>query len=106
MATNPRPWGWGNSNRRQRLPKDWHVRVARVKERSLGVCEERLPSGKRCGRKGTDVDHKVPGDNHDLSNLQLLCGFHHDLKTKAEAAAARAKFLPKRRPSERHPFDF
>lgn len=106
MATNKRDWGWYNSNRRSRLPKDWAVRVARVKERALGVCEATLPSGKRCGRKGTDTDHIVAGDNHALANLQLLCGFHHDLKTQGEARAAKAKFMPKRRPVEGHPSDF
>lgn len=106
MPTNKKDWGWYNSNRRQRLPKDWASRVARVKERAAGVCEANLPSGKRCGRQGRDVDHKIRNDNHDLSNLQLLCGFHHDLKTQGEARAARQRFMPKRRPVEGHPSDF
>lgn len=107
MPTNKRSWGWYNSNRRQRLPQNWTSEIVpEVKRRAMGICEWILPSGIRCPRKGRDVDHKINNDDHSYDNLQLLCPFHHDLKTKAEAAAGRAKFLPKRRPTEGHPSDF
>jgi 5-methylcytosine-specific restriction protein A len=98
--------GWDSSDRSTRLPADWPARRSKVIERAAGVCEQTLPSGKRCGRKGVEVDHKVAGDNHALWNLQFLCKFHHDLKTQGEARAARQRYKPKRRPDEGHPSDF
>lgn len=92
---------WETSDRRLRLPPDWPQRVAEVWKRDRGQCTWRLPSGARCPRKGADVDHRVPGDNHDLRNLQLLCRHHHDKKTQREAFAGRRK--TKKRPEERHP---
>lgn len=42
-------------------------------------------------------------DNHDLSNLQLLCRHHHDKKTQREAWAGRGRRKMKNRPEEPHP---
>lgn len=97
--------GWQNSDRRSRLPKDWDKRREAVKQRAGGRCEQELPSGARCPRAGNECDHKIPGDNHDLSNLQWLCKHHHDQKTRAEAAAAyrRPKRPSCKRPEETHP---
>ena len=95
---------WETSDRRAQLPPDWHRRVAQVKERDGGRCTWRLPSGKRCPRAGTDVDHRKPGDDHSLRNLQLLCSHHHDKKTQREAWAGRKKKAPKaRKRADRHP---
>lgn len=95
---------WEGSDRRSRLPADWPRRVAKVKVRDGGRCTWRLPSGARCPRPGTDVDHRVPGDNHDLSNLQLLCEHHHDKKTQYEAwAGKRKKRQGRQKRVERHP---
>lgn len=94
---------WETSDRRDRLPPDWHKRVAKVKERDGGRCTWKLRSGKRCPRRGTDVDHRVSGDNHELSNLQLLCEDHHKRKTQWEAQAGRGKRKPPPRREERHP---
>lgn len=95
---------WETSDRRERLPADWPKRVARVKERDGNRCTWKLPSGVRCPRVGTDVDHRVPGDNHDLRNLQLLCRHHHDKKTQREAWAGRKKKAPKKQKrADRHP---
>lgn len=98
---------WETSDRRLRLPPDWPERVKKVWARDKGRCTWRLPSGKRCPRRGADVDHRVNNDNHDLSNLQLLCGHHHDKKTQREAYAGRQKRKPHRpkRP-DRHPGRF
>ncbi|MFH9735087.1 HNH endonuclease signature motif containing protein [Streptomyces sp. NPDC017260] len=82
---------WETSNRRERLPANWERLRARAIRRAGGRCEGALlDTGQRCEAKGTDVDHITPGDNHDLSNLQLLCRWHHTQKTQQEAAAARA----------------
>ncbi len=93
---------WETSDRRLRLPPDWKQRVAKVWERDKGQCTWRLPSGKRCPRPGADVDHRVNNDNHDLSNLQLLCRHHHDKKTGREALAGR-RIKRTGRPEEPHP---
>lgn len=95
---------WETSDRRLRLPPDWPKRVAQVKERDGNRCTWRLPSGKRCPRVGTEVDHRVPGDNHDLRNLRLLCSHHHGKKTAMEGVAGRRKKTSKRQKREdRHP---
>lgn len=94
---------WENSDRRLRLPPDWPERVAKVKVRDGNRCTWRLPSGKRCPRRGTDVDHREPGDDHSLSNLQLLCPHHHGKKTAREGWAAKQKKKAPKRPPERHP---
>lgn len=95
---------WESSDRSSRLPADWKDRVARVWKRDGGRCTWRLPSGKRCPRPGADVDHKDRGDNHDLSNLRLLCRAHHDKKTQREAFAGRRQRTAKRQKRvEKHP---
>jgi len=93
---------WETSDRSARLPADWKQRVNAVWKRANGRCEWKLPSHKRCPRKGADVDHRRNDDDHDLSNLQLLCRAHHDQKTQREARAGRVK-RTKKREEERHP---
>lgn len=93
---------WETSDRRARLPADWKKRVAAIWARDGGRCTWRLPkTGKRCPRKGADVDHIRNNDDHSPSNLRLLCRVHHDQKTQREAQRGRAK-RPKRAP-EAHP---
>lgn len=94
---------WETSDRRERLPDDWKQRVAQVWKRDKGRCTWRLPSGARCPRPGRDVDHRVAGDDHRLSNLQLLCGTHHDRKTQREARFGRTRPKVKKRREEAHP---
>ena len=95
---------WQTSDRRDRLPPNWSRLVQLVKERAGGRCQARLPSRKRCPRDGAQCDHIVAGDNHDLSNLQWLCEYHHERKTVAEAAEARrAERQSRYRPREDHP---
>jgi 5-methylcytosine-specific restriction endonuclease McrA len=94
---------WETSDRRARLPDDWNQRVAAVKKRDQNRCTWRLPSGLRCPRPGRDVDHRVNDDNHELSNLRLLCKTHHDRKTQREAWAGRTRPKAKKRPTERQP---
>lgn len=94
---------WEGSDRRARLPPDWKQRVNDVWARDGGRCTWRLPSHKRCPRRGADVDHIRNDDNHDLSNLRLLCRHHHDKKTQAESRFGRERWKGKKRPEERHP---
>jgi hypothetical protein len=81
---------WEGSDRKDRLPDNWRVLVAQVKKRAEGRCEWRLKSGKRCPRPGTDCDHRKPGDDHRMANLQWLCPDHHGKKSSFEGRKARA----------------
>lgn len=95
---------WETSDRRARLPSNWNQLVAQVKKRDGGQCTWRLPSGTRCPRPGTDVDHRVNDDNHDLRNLRLLCPHHHHQKTAREAwVGKRAKRQGRQKRIEGHP---
>lgn len=95
---------WETSDRKDHLPSNWYHLVAQVKKRAKGRCEWRLKSGKRCPRDGTDCDHRTPGDNHSLSNLQWLCAHHHGKKSSAEGRKARAdKRALRYRAPEPHP---
>lgn len=97
---------WESSDRASRLPADWKQRVKKVWERDGGICTWKLPSGARCPRRGAEVDHIRNDDNHDLSNLRLLCAHHHGQKTQREAAFGRYRRKKKPGPprrSEVHP---
>lgn len=96
---------WDDSDRKSRLPDNWPDLVRQVRERAGGRCEWLLPkTGARCPRRGSDCDHKVPGDNHALWNLQWLCKYHHGKKSSQEGLAARRSYAkPKPRRQERHP---
>ena len=90
---------WENSNRRQRLPRDWHIIRAAVLKDSGYECD--IPG---CPERATDVDHSVPGDDHSRSNLVPLCRGHHIRKSSHEGVSARARIRAlRRRPEGRHP---
>lgn len=80
---------WQGSDRRDRLPPDWQKRRADVMRRAGRKCEHEY-RGERCSWKATDVDHVVPGDDHELDNLQALCSWHHARKSSREGNAAKA----------------
>lgn len=82
--------GWVGSDRKSRLPADWPLLRRIVRERSGGRCEVIKKNGKRCWDAGTDVDHKIAGDDHSLANLQLLCAWHHSRKSSREGNEAQA----------------
>ncbi|WP_103529524.1 HNH endonuclease signature motif containing protein [Streptomyces sp. SM12] len=95
---------WADSDRRSRLPSDWKRRVASIKARAAGRCERRLPDGSRCVNPGKDVDHIRRGDDHSVTNLQLLCTDCHTAKTTREAAAERRRYAARLKyPKEAHP---
>lgn len=89
---------WAGSTRRQRLPPDWQQRRTLVLQRDGHTCQLRYPD--ICTGRATDVDHKIHGDNHALTNLQAACNPCHQRKTAQEAAAARPR---ERRTPEPHP---
>lgn len=100
--------GWAGSNRRQELPPDWPQIRSRIIERDRGRCQWPDPDGRTrntggetiCGIQGTDVDHRIPGNDHRDSNLQLLCRDHHARKSAAEGGNS---YIPLHRPKARHP---
>ena len=95
---------WSTSGRREQLPSDWPWRVSEVKKRDQNRCKKRLPkTGKRCPRRGTDVDHIVPGSDHSFDNLQLLCSTHHAEKSAKEGHEARWGRQKVRLRTERQP---
>ncbi|ARF59430.1 HNH endonuclease [Streptomyces gilvosporeus] len=97
---------WTGSDRRLRLPSDWPVRRLSVLKRDGFQCVAVLrDTGARCTASATDVDHIVPGDDHDLANLQALCRWHHARKSSAEGVAAKRRRVSRRRPEGRHPGD-
>ncbi len=99
---------WEGSNRRAELPADWPQIRARIIERDRGRCQWPDPDSPYraadgtaiCGARGTDVDHRTPGNDHRDTNLQLLCGPHHARKSAAEGGNS---FTPLHRPKPRHP---
>lgn len=95
---------WHTSDRRTRLPDDWHATRARVRKRAGGRCEWVLEDGTLCPSPGTDCDHVTPGDDHSMDNLQWLCHPHHQVKTTQDnqvAQALRTRLRP--RPTDEHP---
>ena len=58
-----------------------------------------------CGRPGNEVDHIVRAgngmpDDDSPSNLQVLCSYHHMLKTERESADARVERRRRREEAE------
>lgn len=65
------------------LPRSWKYIRKRALIRDRYKCTASDYDGDkyiRCPMKATDVDHIHGRINHDLSNLQSLCRYHHQLK--------------------------
>ena len=75
------PMHWNTSTRRHRLPPGWGRLRRQVLRRDGGICQT-------CGDVATEVDHIVPGDNHDPSNLAAICTPCHRAKSSREGNAA------------------
>lgn len=94
--------GWVGSTRKERLPVDWPKLRKEVFTRDGKICHI-------CGGPGADrVDHIVPGDNHDPSNLAPVHDYApphcHRKKSSREGHAAQAKIRATgRMPKEAHP---
>ncbi|MEV6526876.1 HNH endonuclease [Longispora sp. NPDC051575] len=95
---------WAGSDRRQRLPRDWPARRARILARDGWRCTAVTQFDERCDAAADEVDHIRPGDDHRDHNLAALCTWHHAKKSAREGAlAAYLARPPRRRPPERHP---
>ncbi|MFJ7523330.1 HNH endonuclease [Streptomyces griseus] len=99
--------GWSNSTRRDRLPRNWPSLRRRVIRRDGGQCTARYSDDRRCELPGTDVDHVIPdslGGSSEMSNLALLCPFHHRQKSSSEGGTAAALARKSvHRPTPTHP---
>ena len=94
---------WKTSTRSKRLPHDWPTRRRRVQARAHDRCQARTHAP-GCDGRGSECDHIIPGDDHDLANLQWLNHFCHKAKTERENAEAnRQAARLRRRPAETHP---
>ncbi|MFE6128845.1 HNH endonuclease [Streptomyces sp. NPDC056437] len=75
--------------------------------RDGGQCTALHSTGERCAQPGSDVDHLVPdslGGSDELTNLQLLCAWHHRQKSSSEGGTAAAKVrVVTARPRTSHP---
>jgi 5-methylcytosine-specific restriction enzyme A len=85
-AAHRRP-AWSGSDRRDRLPADWAERRGAVLARDGGRCRIALPG---CIGTAVEVDHIVPGDDHELINLRAACVPCHRIKSASEGGAASA----------------
>ncbi|GGU62810.1 HNH endonuclease [Streptomyces lavendofoliae] len=92
--------GWKGSQRRARLPANWRseLRPAAHARNPTHVCH-------LCGQPGGDyLDHKTPGDNHNLDNLDwahdAVPPHCHRYKSSREGNAAKPT---RHRPEEPHP---
>jgi 5-methylcytosine-specific restriction protein A len=93
--------GWAGSQRKTELPADWESRIRpAIIARDSGRCRW-IEGGKRCPAKGTDVDHVGDKHDHSLSNLRLLCGFHHKKRTAIQGNTAKKERRDRNR--ELHP---
>jgi 5-methylcytosine-specific restriction protein A len=92
--------GWESSNRKRRLPRDWHRLRAIVLRNANHQCEV-IEEGKRCPNNATDVDHIIAGDDHSIGNLRAICTQHHKVKSSHEGNAARKQKYSRK--SELHP---
>lgn len=94
---------WSSSDRRDRLPRDWHRRRAIAKRNAQGRCQAEVHEPE-CDGIGTQCDHIINNDNHDETNLQWLSEPCHRAKTARETAAGRRAFYGRaKHPTERHP---
>jgi 5-methylcytosine-specific restriction protein A len=95
---------WGEEKGRA-LPSNWESEIVpAIKKRDKGQCRWVLPSGKRCPRRGVEVDHVGDPDDHRLIKLRLLCVFHHGRRTSKQGHQAKAqRKAQKFRRSEDHP---
>jgi 5-methylcytosine-specific restriction endonuclease McrA len=76
---------YANSDRAKRLPGDWGSVRRKVLRRDRWLCYI-------CGAAANEVDHVVPGDDHDPSNLSAICHPCHLSKSGHEGGIAQGRF--------------
>ena len=93
--------GWRGSDRKARLPSNWasEIRPAAHERNPEHICHI-------CRQPGGDyLDHKKPGDDHSLDNLDWahdrVPPHCHRYKTSREGLEAKRSRA--RRPPEKHP---
>src|SRR6185503_10469103 len=99
VVPKEKPMGWETSTRQ--LPPNWSALRRTILARDGNTCQLQYPG---CSQRATDVDHIVPGDDHNLNNLQGACSSCHSIKSSREGVfeRIRRKRLTKR-PTEHHP---
>lgn len=94
---------WYTSDRCGRLPANWEAVRRKVAERAHYECQATVHAA-GCNGVGTDCDHIIPGDNHNLDNLQWLSAACHKAKTARESAERNIRRKKMRlHPCESHP---
>lgn len=81
------PVPYARSTRRSRLPSDWARLRLRILRRDACTCHV-------CGGEANEVDHIVPGDNHDPSNLAPICRPCHLSKSGHEGGTTQGRYRP------------
>ena len=81
----PKPYA--QSTRRTRLPRGWSRLRLRILRRDGYQCYV-------CGDLATEVDHLVPGDNHDPDNLSAICRPCHMSKSGHEGGITQGRYQP------------
>lgn len=89
---------WETSTRRAQLPPDWEKRRQATKDRAGNRCESKTHDP-RCDGWGNECDHRTPGNDHDLTNLQWLNHWCHQAKTIAERPSTPSR----KRAAPQHP---
>lgn len=87
---------WQGSTRRDRLPRDWRALCTATYTQYGHVCY-------LCGEYASQIDHVIPGDDHELTNLRPICVRCHGRKSGREGGIARAVRYSRHRPEETHP---
>jgi len=73
---------WAGSKRRNRLPSNWRNIREKIMARDNHACY-------LCGQYAAEVDHIIPGDDHNESNLAAICIPCHRKKSALEGVEAK-----------------
>ncbi|MEW1546875.1 HNH endonuclease [Streptomyces tsukubensis] len=94
MSWSPPTSGW-DSTTASAYRGVWGRLRSLAWRRDAGLCQHlRYDTGGPCLAAGAAVDHIVPvsaGGLARLDNAQVLCHYHHTVKTAREAAAGRRR---------------
>jgi 5-methylcytosine-specific restriction enzyme A len=92
----PKPYA--KSTRRLRLPPGWAALRRRILRRDNYECQCFDPTHDwhvgLCGALADQVDHIIPGDNHDPANLAAICRPCHMSKSGHEGGTTQGRYRP------------